>query len=166
MEYTYGHRLIWFPSCRAWSSAYSWELGGNCWRVIFTWLVNLLVGGQLISGPQVQYTVFVKIVVPTLFLCSWILRIKQKGKYDTKNKKNIWHEKHDLGDTIFIRQLIPPGNYIHLFSSHDYSFQAQPFVVIWTLLSDLCAWVEEPCLGRAKGSYSSALPRHHIIVTE
>ena len=51
MEYTYDHTFLWFPRCRAQSSAYSWELGDDCWRVIFTWLVNWLVGGQLISGP-------------------------------------------------------------------------------------------------------------------
>ena len=72
----------------------------------------------------------------------------------------------DLGDATFIRQLIPPRNSKQLFSSNDYSFQAQPFVVIRPLLSDICAWLEESCLGRAKGSYSSALPHHRIIMTE
>ena len=51
MEYTYDHTFLWFPRCRAWSSAYSWELGADWWIVIFTWLVNWLVGGQLISWP-------------------------------------------------------------------------------------------------------------------
>ena len=43
--------FLWFPRCRAWSSAYSWELGANWWRGIFTRWVNELVGSQLISGP-------------------------------------------------------------------------------------------------------------------
>ena len=72
----------------------------------------------------------------------------------------------DLGDATFIRHLIPPQNVKQLFSIHEYSFQAQSFVVVQPLLSDLCAWVEEPCLGRAKDSYYSVIPRHRIIMTE
>ena len=60
----------------------------------------------------------------------------------------------DIEDATFIRNLILPRNAKQLFSSHDYSFQAQLFVVVRPLLSDLRAWVEEPFLGRSKGSYS------------
>ena len=72
----------------------------------------------------------------------------------------------DLGDATFIRQLIPPRNSKQLFSSHDYSYQEHPFVVVRPLLSDLCACVEEPFLGRAKGSYSYVFPHHRRIMTE
>ena len=72
----------------------------------------------------------------------------------------------DLGDATFVRNLILPRDAKQLFSSHDYSFQAQSFVLVRPLLSDICAWVEEPCLGRDKGSYSSALSHHQRIMPE
>ena len=72
----------------------------------------------------------------------------------------------DLVDAIFVCNLILPRDAKQLFSSHDYSFQAQSFVVVRKLLSDLRAGVEESLLRRAKGSYSSALPHHQRIIPE
>ena len=78
MEYTYDHTFLWFPRCRAWSSAYSWELGADCWRVIFTCLVNWLVGGQLISGTyQISTPLWNKSKKPKLRtnMFWWMLKI-------------------------------------------------------------------------------------------
>ena len=61
VEYTYDHTFLWFPSFRAWSSACLWELGAHWWRVIFTWLVNWLVGGQLIIGPYPISSIWLRI---------------------------------------------------------------------------------------------------------
>ena len=72
----------------------------------------------------------------------------------------------DIGNATFLCNRILMRDAKQLFSSHDYYFQAELFVVVQPLILDLRARAEEPFVGRFKGSHSSALPHHRTIMPE